>query len=293
MKKLLFSLLAITMAALGCNAQLLWEVTGNDIKKPSYLFGTHHIAPIAVLDSVKGFNDALASVDKVYGEMVMSKAQSPESQQVMLAAAMAPQDSLLTTVLSPAQTDSLDAMLKKHMGPMGSAAQFAAMKPAMVSTVLSLIISQKAMPSFNPQEQLDWEIQKRAATAGKEICGFETIEDQCQALFGAPIITQAESLMEIVRDEDKTIEMSKKLAMAYLSGDLESMFEIMESSSDSADSSWEDRILNQRNANWMRVMAGILPTASVLIAVGAGHLPGDKGLINLLRQEGYTVKPVE
>ena len=40
-------------------------------------------------------------------------------------------------------------------------------------------------------------------------------------------------------------------------------------------------------------MAGLLPTASVLIAVGAGHLPGDKGLISLLRKEGYTVTPVE
>ncbi|MDE6062759.1 MAG: TraB/GumN family protein [Duncaniella sp.] len=59
------------------------------------------------------------------------------------------------------------------------------------------------------------------------------------------------------------------------------------------DEEWSERMLNKRNANWVRMMAGLLPTASILIAVGAGHLPGEKGLISLLRKEGYTVKPVE
>ena len=94
MKKIFLSLLAIAATTLGCNAQLLWEISGNGLQKPSYLFGTHHIAPLAVLDSVKGFNEALTSVDKVYGEMDMAKAQSPQSQQVMLASAMAPQEPL-------------------------------------------------------------------------------------------------------------------------------------------------------------------------------------------------------
>ena len=293
MKKIFLSLLAIAATTLGCNAQLLWEISGNGLQKPSYLFGTHHIAPLAVLDSVKGFNEALTSVDKVYGEMDMAKAQSPQSQQVMLAPAMAPQDSTLNLVLSQPQLDSLDVIIKKYMGPMGSAAQFAPMKPSMVSTVLALMVNQKVFPTFNPQQQLDGEIQKRAAAAGKEVCGFETIEEQCQALFGSPIIEQAEELMEMVRDDDKASETALKLAKAYLSGDLNGMFEIMENSGESSSEAWKERMLNKRNANWMRIMAGIIPTASVLIAVGAGHLPGEKGLINLLRENGFTVKPVE
>ena len=234
MKKIFLSLLAIAATTLGCNAQLLWEISGNGLQKPSYLFGTHHIAPLAVLDSVKGFNEALTSVDKVYGEMDMAKAQSPQSQQVMLASAMAPQDSTLNLVLSQPQLDSLDVIIKKYMGPMGSAAQFAPMKPSMVSTVLALMVNQKVFPPSNPYP-----------------------------------------------------------AHAYLSGDLNGMFEIMENSGESSSEAWKERMLNKRNANWMRIMAGIIPTASVLIAVGAGHLPGEKGLINLLRENGFTVKPVE
>lgn len=293
MKKTIFSLLLLIVTAVSVNAQLLWKISGNGLEKPSYLFGTHHIAPVSVIDSVPGMNDAIANVDKIYGEMIMSEATAPQSQQVMMGYAMAPQDSLLTTVLAPAQIDSLNTMLKRYMGPMGSANQFAQLKPAMLSTLLALMQSQTIFPNFNPQQQLDGEIQKRGAALGKEIGGFETIQDQCNALFGSSIIEQAENLMDMVRHDDQAAGMAKKLAQAYLSGDLNAMLALMEDPANGASEEWTERMINRRNANWMRVMAGLLPTASVLIAVGAGHLPGDEGLISLLRKNGYSVDPVK
>lgn len=293
MKKFLLTLAVLLGSTLGCCAQLLWEISGNGLEKPSYLFGTHHIAPISVLDSVPGFNKALASVDKVYGELVMSEAMTPASQQIMLSYGTAPQDSLLTTVLTASQIDSLNTVLKRYMGPMASANNFAPLKPAMLNTVLALMQSQVAFPNFDSSKQLDGEIQKRGAEAGKEIGSFETIDDQCKAMFGTPIVNQAESLMDMVRNDDKAAGIAIRLAKAYLAGDLNTMLAIMEDPELGGDEEWTERMLNKRNANWMRVMAGLLPTASILIAVGAGHLPGDKGLINLLRKEGYTVKPVE
>ncbi len=293
MKKTIFSLLLLIVTAVSVNAQLLWKISGNGLEKPSYLFGTHHIAPVSVIDSVPGMNDAIANVDKIYGEMIMSEATAPQSQQVMMGYAMAPQDSLLTTVLAPAQIDSLNTMLKRYMGPMGSANQFAQLKPAMLSTLLALMQSQTIFPNFNPQQQLDGEIQKRGAALGKEIGGFETIQDQCNALFGSSIIEQAENLMDMVRHDDQAAGMAKKLAQAYLSGDLNAMLALMEDPANGASEEWTERMINRRNANWMRVMAGLLPTASVFIAVGAGHLPGDAGLISLLRKNGYSVDPVK
>lgn len=293
MKKTIFSLLLLIVTAVSVNAQLLWKISGNGLEKPSYLFGTHHIAPVSVIDSVPGMNDAIANSDKIYGEMIMSEATSPQSQQVMMGYAMAPQDSLLTSVLAPAQIDSLNTMLKRYMGPMGSANQFAQLKPAMLSTLLALMQSQTIFPNFNPQQQLDGEIQKRGAALGKEIGGFETIQDQCNALFGSSILEQAESLMDMVRHDDQSAEMAKKLAQAYLSGDLNAMLALMEDPANGASEEWTERMINRRNANWMRIMAGLLPTASVFIAVGAGHLPGDAGLISLLRKNGYSVDPVK
>lgn len=291
MKKVILSLLAAAICTLGCNAQLLWEVSGNGLEKPSFIFGTHHLAPISVIDSVPGLTRALASADKVYGELIMREAQSPQSQQIMMAYAAAPSDSMLTAVLSPAQIDSLDNLLKKYMGPMVTTAQFTPLKPAMVCTLLSLVQNKAVFPEFDPEKQLDGEIQKRAEAAGKEIGSFETVEDQCKAMFGSSIARQTDELMDIVRNNDKSASVAIRLAKAYLSGNLNEMLAIMEDPELGADEDWNERMIRKRNANWIRVMAGLLPTASIFIAVGAGHLPGDKGLINLLRKEGYTVNP--
>lgn len=292
MKKLLLSIISILLLGYtSAEAQLLWKISGNGLEKPSYLFGTHHMAPVSVLDSVPGFNEAIASADKVYGEMVMADATSPESQQVMMMAAMAPQDSTLTAVLSPAAIDSLNTILAKYLGPQMTAAALNPVKPAMVSTLLAAAQTQAAFPQYNAAQQLDGEIQSRAAALGKGVGGLETMADQCQALFGGSILAQANDLMQAVRNDDMAIDVVKQLANAYLAGDLHAMLDIMENPATGFNDEQADRMINKRNADWIRVLAGMLPTMSVLIAVGAGHLPGDKGLISLLRREGYTVEP--
>ncbi|MDE6326184.1 MAG: TraB/GumN family protein [Duncaniella sp.] len=292
MKKLLFTIISVLLLGYSsAEAQLLWKISGNGLEKPSYIFGTHHMAPVSVLDSVPGFNDALASVDKVYGEMVMADAMSPESQQMMMMAAIAPQDSTLNAVLSPAAVDSLNNILAKYLGPQMTAAALNPMKPAMVSTLLAAAQTQSAFPQYNAAQQLDGEIQSRAAAIGKEVGGLETMADQCQALFGGSILAQANDLMQAVRNDEIAIDIVKQLANAYLAGDLQAMLDIMENPATGFNDEQADRMLNRRNADWMRVLAGMLPTMSILIAVGAGHLPGDKGLISLLRREGYTVEP--
>ena len=292
MKKLLFTIISVLLLGYSsAEAQLLWKISGNGLEKPSYIFGTHHMAPVSVLDSVPGFKEALASVDKVYGEMVMADAMSPESQQMMMMAAIAPQDSTLNAVLSPAAVDSLNNILAKYLGPQMTAAALNTIKQAMLAPLLAAAQTQSAFPQYNAAQQLDGEIQSRAAAIGKEVGGLETMADQCQALFGGSILAQANDLMQAVRNDEIAIDVVKQLASAYLAGDLQAMLDIMENPATGFNDEQADRMLNRRNADWMRVLAGMLPTMSILIAVGAGHLPGDKGLISLLRREGYTVEP--
>ena len=70
MKKtfVLLALLAITLSA---NAQLLWKISGNGLEHPSYLLGTHHVAPLSVKDSIAGMKEALEATSQVYGEILM------------------------------------------------------------------------------------------------------------------------------------------------------------------------------------------------------------------------------
>lgn len=292
MKKVILSLSALVLA-LGMNAQLLWKVSGNGAKGDSYLFGTHHIAPTSTLDTTPGFDAALSSVDDVYGEVEMSDMTTPETQQMVLAYATAPADSTLSKVLTQAQLDSVDAVLKKYTGGMLAIAQLDAMKPTMVGTQIGMFQSMTAFPGYNPQEQLDTEIQKRGTAKGKGIKGFETIEQQLNWLMGDPISVQAENLMDDVRKDETSIQHAKDLAKAYTDGDIAAIEKIMMDPENGMSKEAIERLLYNRNDNWVAEMKKILPNESILVAVGIGHLVGEKGLIAQLQKLGYTVTPVK
>ncbi len=292
MKRIILSL-AILATAIGVNAQLLWKVTGNGLSKPSYLFGTHHVAPASILDNTSGFNDALNSVDAVYGEMVMGDMAKPETQQLMMSTMMAPADSTLSRLLSTEQLTALQNIIDQYAGAgVMSIANFEALRPAALTSTLAVLISAKAFSDFNPAMQLDGLVQQRPAALGKEVKGFETPAFQIGVLYGSPISRQIKDLLKVIDNDSKAIETTRKLADAYMSGDLNALYSIMTDPDTGMDTEEADTLINRRNSSWVDLLMGILPTTSVLIVVGAGHLPGDTGVISLLRKAGFSVTPV-
>ncbi|MDE6114416.1 MAG: TraB/GumN family protein [Muribaculum sp.] len=292
MKKILFSIAAIAMA-LSSQAQLLWKVTGGDSKGDSYIFGTHHIAPVAILDSIQGFADALNSVSTVYGELEMAEMTSPAVQQVAMRHSMAPADSTLSKLLSAEQLDSVSAVLGKYTGGMLTAAALDPMKPVVVSTQLGMMQSMVAFPEFTGQQQLDQVIQERAQLAGKAVKGLETAEQQFAILMGGSLSRQAEQLMKDIRKEEKTIEDAKTLAAAYMSADLDAMERLFNDPETGMSPETAKALIYDRNDNWIAQLREILPADKVMIVVGAGHLVGEKGILSQLRNAGYEVTAVD
>ena len=78
----------------------------------------------------------------------------------------------------------------------------------------------------------------------------------------------------------------------YREQDLEKMDELMKKS-DPGMESYMDLLLYNRNRRWVTIMPDSMKEGSVLFAVGAGHLPGEDGVIKLLQKKGYTVKPLD
>lgn len=290
MKRLVFSLVALLTIVFAGHAELLWKVEGNGVKKPSYLFGTHHIAPLAVLDSVQGFQKAFDEVDHVYGEVVMSELMSQEGQQLLLQAMMAPSDSTLSKLLSPAQLDSVSTALSTFVMPGATAQMFEAFKPAMLKIQLAAAMSKAAFPDFDIQQQLDGTIQANAAAVGKAVGGLETIQSQIDVLTGDPLQAQAEDLMEMLSDIEKGQEQAQKLASVYRKGDLDALLQLMSEDEDTKDAL--DALIFDRNRAWVKEMGEQLPEGGYMYVVGAGHLPGGQGVIELLRKAGYTVSPM-
>ena len=295
MKKFILSLAAILVMAFGAQAQLLWRVSGNGSKGQSYLFGTHHIAPTTMLDSVKGLKEALKEVEAVGGEIDMSVMSDPSAQMAIMQWGMAPQDSLLTMVLTPSQADSVNVVFKQLSGGQldNAVEQMAMLKPALISTQLAMLESLQAFPDFDQSQQLDATVQQLGREAGKELVAMETLDQQMGFLMGNPISEQVDDLMSVVRDSQsgKNTENAKKLADAYMAQDLDAVAALM--FKEDMDEAQMKRLITDRNANWAVKLAEILPDKTLFLAVGCGHLPGPEGLIELLRKAGYTVEPVK
>ena len=291
MKKIILSLETLIIALSG-NAQILYKVSGNGAKGDSYVMGTHHLAPISIIDSIKGFNAAINSVDAVYGEIELSEMNSPQTQQKMMMAAMAPTDSTLSKVFTKEQFDSIDNVIKKYSGGQATLNMLEPMKPMLVGQQLTILMNLQVIPNFNPMQLLDSHVQTLGAQAGKGTFGLENIDFQINVLFGDPISKQAEDLLETIRKEEKMKSFSLDLYNAYMIQDIEKVRQLMIDPDLGLEPEDEAKMLTNRNVNWVNQLKTILPQKSVFVCVGAGHLPGENGVLNLLRQAGYTITPV-
>lgn len=291
MKKI-FALLMFFCITLGVNAQLLWKVSGNGLDKPSYIFGTHHVAPLSMKDSIAGMTEAMNGTSQVYGELVMEDMMKPEMLMKMQQAMMLPTDTTLKSLFTQAQYDSIASVVKENIGM--ELAMFDKLKPAALNAQLAVVLSVKALKGYNPQEQLDTWFQTQAKQAGKKVGGLETMESQINILYNSQSLKrQAQQLYCSATHIDYGIDMTRRLAEAYLNQDLDKLLEITEEKMGNACDSTpeeEEALIYGRNANWAKQMPGIMKQASTLFVVGAGHLPGEHGVLKLLEKQGYTVE---
>jgi hypothetical protein len=292
MKNLFLSIALILTCTGIINAQLLWEIKGNNLTSPSYIVGTHHVAPVGFQDSIPGFNKAINAVEQVYGEIDMVNPGAMDMATIQQYT-IAPADSTIDKFLTPAQLDSIATTLGKYMGQQIPVAALSGVRPAAINAQLAMLQSMKAFPGFNPQMQFDTMIQQIAKQAGKKTGGLETMIQQLQMLYGAPIAEQAQDLLKSVRHDDLAIAKAQELADAYRRGDLSAIEKALTDPEFGMTPTEADRMLYERNAAWVNFLIGALPTSSMLIAVGVGHLPGEKGVISLLRKAGFEVNPVE
>ena len=210
----------------------------------------------------------------------------------MMGSLQALADSTLSKVMTKAQLDSVDVLLKDLTGGQASIAMMEPMKPSILNMQLVMLENMKLFPGFNPQEQLDAMVQDEARAAGKAIGSFETMEEQIDLLYNKPITTQVKELMETVRDFKTEAEDTRKLANAYSTQNMDEMTEMFDKQYKENPEELEE-LLYKRNDNWLKIIKAQMPQETMFICVGAGHLVGDRGLLKQLSNAGYTVEPVK
>ena len=288
MKRIL-TLLALSLLCLTSNAQLVWKISGNGTKKPSYILGTHHGCPFTYCDSIPGLMKAFDKVDNIIGEinMIEFDQMSPERMQKMQAMMMMPADTSLLSLFNKEETVKVNAWLIKELG--ANLEMLSMMNPMTIMVTVQNKVMMEVIPDVADMTTIDKYMQTLGQSKGKTIGELETADYQMELLYGNSLEEQADALLEMI-DLGNSKELLIQLTDAYKSQNLDTLWEIFQEQMTGYE---YDAIVKVRNLNWEKQMKELLPKQTTLFVVGAGHLPGEYGMINLLREAGYKVKPVK
>ena len=289
MKRVLVIIAFVLIAAQSANAQLLWKISGRGIEKPSYILGTHHAVPFTYCDSIPGLMKAFEEVDYVIGEFDMVKMgeMSPAQIQNMQKMMMMPADTSLLSLFSEEEKNLLDAYLKETLG--AELQMFSAMKPMTIMVTVQNKILMDIIPDIASMTGMDKYMQTLAVGKDKKVGGLETMEYQMNLLYGNSLEEQADALLEMAQNGNSK-ELMTELTVAYKTQNLDALWSVFK---DQMTSYEYDALVSERNKNWKKQIVELLPVQSSLFVVGSGHLPGEKGMIKLLKKAGYKVKPVK
>lgn len=298
MKRLFGTLVALLAFYGGANAQLLYRISGNGLDKPSYIVGTYHLAPAKFVDDIAGAREAMTAVEQVYGEVDMNDAAA--TQLTMLSAMMLPEGETITDHFSAEEMERINAYMREVMGvdfnnPM-IANQLGRFRPSVLAMQLMVMQYMKMTPDFDAMNLIDDYFQKEARKMGKRVGGFETAEFQINLLYGSKSMEEErEELMELVDNNDEVLEQMQAMTDAYFTFDIKAIDSLTAAELESGSMSAEEftAMLTDRNHRWVEAMPQIMQEAPTLFVVGAGHLPGNEGVLKLLKEAGYKVKAVK
>lgn len=261
---------------------LFWEISGKDLKKPSYLFGTYHFADKGFVDTMKTVNEKLKAADAIVGELVMDSTLAMKVLPYMML-----KGTTLDKLLTPADYKLVDDQLKKVSNY--ELKMFNGMNPTTIQLTILQFSAPKTFTKDNPA--IDEYFQTYAKQNQKPVFGLETADDQGKILFGNSLQRQVELLVKSVKEAAKNDKQGSDLYTYYIAQDLEKITLLMKDNGGYTQEEM-DQMLKHRNVKWMDQLPSMMQGRSLFIAVGAAHLIGIDGLIKGLQAKGYTVKPV-
>lgn len=253
---------------------LLWEISGNGLQKSSYLFGTIHMMCENDFVIKEKVTKAFDKSEELALELDFDDPLELQNMQ-KLAVASTP----LSQALTKDEYSKLEALFKNT---------FSLNIKDYENYNLIGLMSVVLMKELNcPPKMYEFEFLKMAMQRKSIIHGMEKVDDQIKAFANA--YDNKEFIEQLALYNSNQFN---ELVSIYKNEDLNQLFSL------STDKKYMDKeeqnfMLDSRNKNWITKMPDMMQKHSVFFAVGAAHLPGDNGVINLLRQAGYTVTSIK
>ena len=299
MKKLLLSAAAILIAC-AASGQVLYSISGNGLKKESYIVGTHHLVDASFAKEIPGMDKAMKMTKQVYGELKMGDMMNPDTMKMAQEAMYIPDGGKIKELLGDEYFNKLNELFKSLSGiPFDFPQiyeQMGGMRPSALESQLTVIMYlSKHQAAFDPTNGLDSYFQQQAIANKKEAFGLESFAFQAQVMYQSKTMDEEvdnfKCLLDNIEESMKQLDM---LTEAYRAQDAKAIDKVlrMDGEIECMDSNL-DELIDMRNKNWVAKMPEIMKKRPTLFVIGAGHLFGEKGVLELLKKAGYTIKAVE
>jgi len=267
---------------------LLWKISGNGLKKPSYLYGTIHMIPKSDFKLSNQALQALDASDYIAFEIDMKEMTNLRAQFSLLSKSMMSGGKTLRDLLSEDDYAFVKKELEQSGVPIGMAER---LKPMFTSTLLTGNDDEGASTIGNDVTSVEMELWRIAKKRKMPSAGLETAAYQMSVFDSIPYDVQARMLVETLRSTDNGDDAFSDMVEMYKNQDINAMQRSIKDES-AGFSEYEDLLLSRRNKNWIPIMRDIMKRQPTFFAVGAGHLGGEEGVIALLRQAGFRVDAV-
>ena len=265
------------------NGPAMWKVADEDTT--IYLFGTVHALPDDVNWLRPDIASALARSDTLVTEITAGEMEDPSSQMAIAAKAMLPQDQSLRDTLSDEDRAVYEAALGKLGLPPGAFDRFEPWFAGMTLAVLPLM-----QQGYNPESGVEKVIDTQAGP-DRARAALETLQSQIDIFDTLPADAQVEFLMSSARDPMAIVNMMDQMVAEWMEGDADDLAKIMNMGL--SDPALADALLYKRNERWAEWIDERLDKpGAVFIAVGAGHLAGQKSVQDYLSARGIEVSRV-
>ena len=261
---------------------LLWKISGNGLTKNSFIFGTFHLMCKDDIILSAQLRAALSASDVLYLELDMD-------DPAMLFGAMKYLNMRDGKELKEFYTDEEFARITSFFSDTlhTPVMLFKNAKPYFLVALLY-----PKMLHCSPAGSIEEALVKEAKEYGKEVKGLETIEQQASIFDSIPYEIQAKELLNNIDSLDKYQSEFDELLTSYKSQDLSRIEKLM-SKTDMGLGNNMDLLVDARNRDWISQLDTLMKTESIFAAVGAGHLVGENGVLQLLKDKGYKVEPLE
>jgi len=258
---------------------LLFEISGNNLQKPSYIFGTMHLL------CEGDFEMSEEMISKIqYSEILAMEMDldDPTMAFKMIGKMKMKGDTSLSDLMPKARYDSLKSYLKDSLN----------LPPTMFQKTKPFLTYSLILTKLLPCKTLMLENEIMNIGKGKKLLGLETLDFQMGLMDKMSYQLQADYLLETLSDKKKSIREFQEMAEAYKKRDLEILLKSIDAEKGMM-ADFENEMLYKRNMAWIPEIKKLISEKTTFIAVGAGHLGGQKGVLQLLKNEGYTLKVIE